>query len=311
MLGILDVGGDLRPVHPAALRLAGIVQHRWRSASVRLRPARRARSRRRNPAPDSRRRSRPSASASFSRAITPLASGGQRAGCGPHRRVVARGVELLDRGALGLAVEEFRPTWRRTSRAACRPPAGRRPATVLAVFTGSLAGSAPALWRLRFSGILGGGRCSCGALAVRLGAAARVRPRPWPWSRRRAGGVTAVSILKSPIEGGGRLAGSGIGTPASIARSAGLRSGADWARAEPADSVTGRSPRRRSARGRIRGGLASHLAFRTPWMKLPDHGNSLAIPNLSLKRGQGASQVSIHQTITRRQQLARRPLTTN
>src|SRR5882757_2991556 len=104
MIWIEDVGRDLRPVHPAALRLARIVQHaggqlqfgvgelvgRGGGSEIRHRII--------------------GGIEAFGGGVLQagddaLAAVGQFAGLGPLRRVFTRAVELLDRGALGLAVE--------------------------------------------------------------------------------------------------------------------------------------------------------------------------------------------------------------
>ena len=146
MFGIEDVGRDLRPVHPAALRLARIVQHAGGQFQFgfrqRIRRCRRGEIRHRIVGrvqafgggilqPGDRRPWR----------------GGQRAGLGPQRRVFARGVEFLDRGAFGLAVEiahDLAPNISRSLSATGWSAGG----TLLAALTGSLAGSATGAWRL-------------------------------------------------------------------------------------------------------------------------------------------------------------------
>ena len=104
MLGIEDIGRDLRPVHPAALRLACIVEHaggqlqfgvgelvgRGGGGEIRHRIV--------------------GGIEAFGGGILQagddaLGAGGQLAGLGPQRRIFARAVEFLDRGALALAVE--------------------------------------------------------------------------------------------------------------------------------------------------------------------------------------------------------------
>ncbi len=57
MIRILDVGADLRPVHPAALRLARVIQHAGGQLQIGFRKRVRDWWRRQNPAPDSRTRS--------------------------------------------------------------------------------------------------------------------------------------------------------------------------------------------------------------------------------------------------------------
>ena len=104
MLGIQDVGGDLRPVHPAALGLARIVEHargqfqfgfgelvrRSGGGKIRHRIVGRIEA---------------LGGGVLQAGDHALAAVGQFAGLRPLRRIVARGVELLDGGALALAVE--------------------------------------------------------------------------------------------------------------------------------------------------------------------------------------------------------------
>ena len=104
VLGILDVGGDLRPVHPAALGLPRIVEHargqfqfgfgelvrRSGSGKIRHRIVGRVEA---------------LGGGILQTGDNALAAIGQFAGLRPLRRIVARRVELLDGSALVLAVE--------------------------------------------------------------------------------------------------------------------------------------------------------------------------------------------------------------
>ena len=104
MLGIEDVAADLRPVHPAALRLARVIQHAGGQLQFGFR--KRIRRGRRG---EIRHRIIGGVQAVGGGILEPrddaFAARGQRAGLRPQRRKFARGVELLDRGAFGLAVE--------------------------------------------------------------------------------------------------------------------------------------------------------------------------------------------------------------
>ena len=201
--------------------------------------------------------------------MTPLPLVGQRAALRPQRRKFARGVEFLDRGPFGLAVEI----------------AQRFRAQHVAQFVGDrLIGRRDVAGGLdRFLGGLGGRRCggrsrrSCAGVAVAvsflavslllvsalagvgLGSAVD-SGRHRSCRRSAAGAVTTsdglvsaafsrhlrarraparcVSGLKSLTVGGGTLAGSGRGIAASIASSAALlRAGSVCASAEVADTV--------------------------------------------------------------------------
>ena len=104
VLGILDVGGDLRPVHPAALGLSRIVEHARGQFQfgfgelVRRSGGRKIRHRIVG-------RIEALGGGILQTGDHALAAVGQFAGLRPLRRVVARRVELLDGGALVLAVE--------------------------------------------------------------------------------------------------------------------------------------------------------------------------------------------------------------
>ena len=95
---------DLRPVHPAALRLARIVQHAGGQLQFgfrkRIRRGRRGEIRHRIIG-----RIQAFGGGILEARDDALAALGQRAALRPQRRIFARGVELLDRGSLGLAVE--------------------------------------------------------------------------------------------------------------------------------------------------------------------------------------------------------------
>ena len=172
-------------------------------------------------------------------------------------------------------------------------------ATVL-TFTASLTGSA--------------------AGAVAVAAAARELRRRWPW----AGAVTisaglgsaafavgvgsaglsialaasgteaVVSILKSPMVGGGTLAGSGRGTAASIASSAALARGVvDWAAsAEVADTVRKVAATAISTRSNPARFVEQSRIVTPPWAKLPRHGTVVRYRSSRLAREAPARSVS-------------------
>ena len=104
VLGIENIGRDLRPVHPAALRLTRIVQHAVGQLQFGV-----GQLVRRGGGSEIRQRIVGGIQAVGSRVLQPrdhaLGAGGQLAGLGPQRRVFAGRIELLDRRALGLAVE--------------------------------------------------------------------------------------------------------------------------------------------------------------------------------------------------------------
>src|SRR4051812_26966791 len=89
-----------------------------------------------------------------------------------------------------------------------------------------------------------------------------------------SGTVAVVSILKSPMVGGGTLAGSGRGTAASIASSAALARGVvDWAaRAEVADTVRKVAATAISTRSNPARFVEQSRIVTPPWAKLPRHG---------------------------------------
>ena len=104
MFRILDVGRDLRPVHPAALRLTRIVHHAGGQFQIGFRQRVGGIGRRKI-----RHRIVGRVQTVGGGILQPrddaLAVRGQRAALRPQRSEVARGVEFLDRGPLGLAVE--------------------------------------------------------------------------------------------------------------------------------------------------------------------------------------------------------------
>jgi hypothetical protein len=87
--------------------------------------------------------------------------------------------------------------------------------------------------------------------------------------------VAVVSGLKSLAVGGGTLAGSGVGTAASIANSAALLwAGSDWASAEAADTVrkvaaTAIRTRSNPARFFEQSRIISPLGRNRPGMEVP------------------------------------------
>ena len=97
-------------------------------------------------------------------------------------------------------------------------------------FTGSLAGSAAGAVAVAAGGALVAASLAAGAVTVSAGLgsvafAAGLGSAGLSITFAASGTVAVVSILKSPMVGGGTLAGSGRGTAASIASSAALARG--------------------------------------------------------------------------------------
>ena len=104
MFGIEDVGRDLRPVHPAALRLAGVVEYARCQLQLGF-----CNLIRRGCGSEIRHRIVGRVQALGGGVLEPcdhaLGAGGEGTALRPQRREVSRGVEFLDRGPLALAVE--------------------------------------------------------------------------------------------------------------------------------------------------------------------------------------------------------------
>src|SRR6185312_14998191 len=110
-----------------------------------------------------------------------------------------------------------------------------------------------------------------------------------------ASGAEAVeSILKSPMVGGGTLAGSGRGTAASIASSAALARGVvDCpASAEVADTVRNVAATAISTRSNPARFIEQSRIVTPPWAKLPRHGTVVRYRSSRLAREAPARSVS-------------------
>ena len=101
------------------------------------------------------------------------------------------------------------------------------------------------------------------------------------------------SILKSPMVGGGTLAGSGRGTAASIASSAALARGVvDWAAsAEVADTVRNVAATAISTRSNPARFVEQSRIVTPPWAKLPRHGTVVKVSSSRLAREAPARSV--------------------
>ena len=109
-----------------------------------------------------------------------------------------------------------------------------------------------------------------------------------------SGTEAVVSILKSPMVGGGTLAGSGRGTAASIASSAALARGVvDWAAsAEVADTVRKVAATAISTRSNPARFVEQSRIVTPPWAKLPRHGTVVRYRSSRLAREAPARSVS-------------------
>src|SRR5829696_5212582 len=163
-------------------------------------------------------------------------------------------------------------------------------ATVL-TFTGSLAGSAAGAVAVEAGGAAVAASLAAGAGAVTtsagLGAAG------FSIAFAASGTVAVVSILKSPMVGGGTLAGSGRGTAASIASSAALARGVvDWAAsAEVADTVRKVAATAISTRSNPARFVEQSRIVTPPWAKLPRHGTVVRYRSSRLAREAPARSV--------------------
>src|SRR3954470_9891493 len=151
-------------------------------------------------------------------------------------------------------------------------------ATVL-TFTGSLAGSTAGAVAVAAGGVAVAASLAAGAVTVSAGLgsaafAAELGSAGLSIVLAASGTVAVVSILKSPIVGGGTLAGSGRGTAASIASSAALARGVvDWAAsAEVADTVRKVAATAISTRSNPARFVEQSRIVTPPWAKLPRHG---------------------------------------
>src|SRR5882672_3447811 len=156
-------------------------------------------------------------------------------------------------------------------------------ATVL-TFTGSLAGSAAGAVAVAAGVVAVAASLAAGAVTVSAGfVSADLGSAAFAAGLGSAGlsialvasGTEAVeSVLKSPMVGGGTLAGSGRGTAASIASSAALARGAvDWAAsAEVADIVRKVAATAISTRSNPARFVEQSRIVTPPWAKLPRHG---------------------------------------
>ena len=169
-------------------------------------------------------------------------------------------------------------------------------------FAGSLAGSAAgavAVGGVAVAASLAAGAVtvSAGLISAGLGSAAfAAGPGSVGLSVALAasGTVAVVSILKSPMVGGGTLAGSGRGTAASIASSAALARGVvDWAAsAEVADTVRKVAATAISTRSNPARFVEQSRIVTPPWAKLPRHGTVVRYRSSRLAREAPARSVS-------------------
>src|SRR6187455_1969638 len=149
-------------------------------------------------------------------------------------------------------------------------------ATVL-TFTASLAGSAAGAVAVAAGGVAVAASLAAGAVTVSAGFSTAFV----------ASGTEAVeSILKSPMVGGGTLAGSGRGTAASIASSAALARGVvDWAAsAEVADTARKVAATAISTRSNPARFVEQSRIVTPPWAKLPRHGTVVRYRSSRLAR---------------------------
>src|SRR6186713_1966692 len=148
-------------------------------------------------------------------------------------------------------------------------------ATVL-TFTASLAGSAAGALAVVAGGVAVAASLAAGAATVSAGFSTAFA----------ASGTEAVdSILKSPMVGGGTLAGSGRGTAASIASSAALARGVvDWAAsAEVADTVRNVAATAISTRSNPARFVEQSRIVTPPWANCPGMEQSLGIVGHGLR----------------------------
>src|SRR3954471_4977070 len=162
-------------------------------------------------------------------------------------------------------------------------------ATVL-TFTGSLAGSTAGAVAVAAGGVAVAASLAAGAVTVSAGLgsaafAAELGSAGLSIALDASGTVAVVSILKSPIVGGGTLAGSGRGTAASIASSAALARGVvDWAAsAEVADTVRKVAATAISTRSNPARFVEQSRIVTPPWANCPGMEQSLGIVGHGLR----------------------------
>ena len=307
MLGIEDVGRDLRPVHPAALRLARIVQHaggqlqfgvgelvrRGGGGEIRHRIVGRIEA---------------IGGGVLQAGDHALGAVGQLAGLGPLRRIFARAVEFLDRGALVLAVEiAQRLAAEHFAQFVGDRLIGR--GTLLAAFTGSLAGSAAGAWRSRRRGaavavsrVVGLRRrgddrrpARWGSAAVAVRRLARLRGRLVGRLGRighRGGGID-LEIADARRRDVGRFGARDCGIDREFCGAGARRIRLGSARAEVADTarkVAATAIRTRSNPARL---VEQSRIVTPPWAKLPRHGTVVRYRSSQLARKAPASIGSV------------------
>src|SRR6185369_7792794 len=158
-------------------------------------------------------------------------------------------------------------------------------ATVL-TFTGSLAGSAAGAVAVAACGAAVTASLAAGAVTVSAGLGSAAFAAGLGSAGFVASGTVAVvSILKSPMVGGGTLAGSGRGTAASIASSAALARGVvDWAAsAEVADTVRNVAATAISTRSNPARFVEQSRIVTPPWANCPGMEQSLGIVGHGLR----------------------------
>src|SRR5258705_8892730 len=182
-------------------------------------------------------------------------------------------------------------------------------ATVLTL-TGSLAGSVAGAVAVAAGGAAVAASLAAGAVTVSAGlasvfgsAAFAVASGSFGFATAFAasGTVAVVSVLKSPMVGGGTLAGSGRGTAASIASSAALARGVgDWAaRAEGADTVRKVAATAISTRSNPARFVEQSRIVTPPWAKLPRHGTVVRYRWSQHARGRRLLSERLHATSQR------------
>src|SRR5258705_8644035 len=183
-------------------------------------------------------------------------------------------------------------------------------ATVLTL-TGSLAGSVAGAVAVAAGGAAVAASLAAGAVTVSAGlasvfgsAAFAVASGSFGFATAFAasGTVAVVSVLKSPMVGGGTLAGSGRGIAASIASSAALARGVvDWAAsAEVADTVRNVAATAISTRSNPARFVEQSRIVTPPWANCPDMEQSLGIVRHGLRgkrRLRRFSVVRLHATV--------------
>src|SRR6266568_2437152 len=183
-------------------------------------------------------------------------------------------------------------------------------ATVL-TFTGSLAGSAAGAVAVAAGGVAVAASLAAGAVTVSAGLVSAAFAAGLGSAglsialsvALAASGTEAVeSVLKSPMVGGGTLAGSGRGTAASIASSAALARGVvDWAAsAEVADTVRKVAATAISTRSNPARFVEQSRIVTPPWANCPGMEQSLGIVGHGLRgkrRLDRFSVVRLHATV--------------